>query len=650
MISAPQFGIHRADPADVSVVLLTFNHQEFVEKALRSIMDQDFPGRMEVVVTDDCSTDDTLERVRRCAGGDPRVRVLTSDRNRGMHANLRRGLEASHGRYVALLEGDDFWTDPAKLRIQAEHLDRHPGDAAVTHLTIVSSHDKSNGSIHYPELVDRARLTERDVIEWILPHTSSLVYRRDLLPTTPPWFDQLAMGDWPMVALLAQQGRVAVLQRPMSTYRRHGESSWNPMARVVQKAHHLNGLRVFRDEAGSELPGLAEHTRSTFDTVFDQIWRTRHPVRAYHALAVVFSYRPVEAASRATGSLRHRGGAWIDRRLVCRRRRRLTSTPPWSLCVAADERFALPLLLTLRSVARSCPDPIDLVLVADGLTERTLDAVRSIGDERSWTIRVVDVAGSTQRLIDAGTPLPAGLSRSSLARLFLAEVMPSDRRRAVYIDTDVMVHSDLADLASVELHDNIIGAVHEAADMGEHLGTFARHGYDVHGRYFNSGVLVIDLEAWRARGESAALANTIDDVTEWITYADQDYLNAHFAGRWQELESEWNLQSRLFYPRRSRIALRRGPVDLSQAWRRRAVIHFNAPRRPWTPGSHHPGRPSYLLSWARSPFRSWPAPDGSTVWRLLVDRATFRSAADALIARFSGAMVRRGNRRRSQRP
>lgn len=305
----------------------------------------------------------------------------------------------------------------------------------------------------------------------------------------------------------------------------------------------------------------------------------------------------------------------------------------WCLCVAADEGFAFPLLLTLFTASRSNRYGMHVVVLGDGLSESTRHAAREIGTAAGWTIDIMDVAARTAALERSGTAGQAGLTRAALARLFIPEMVPGSYRRAVYVDVDVMVCGDLRPLAGFELDGRPIGAVAEAAVLADHFTKFADHGYNLDGRYFNSGVLLLDLERWRADDESIRLDEVIEDVNAWTHFGDQDYLNAHFAQRWAELPAKWNLQSRHFYPRRSRFALRRGhPIDLYSAWRDRRVVHFNSPRRPWARGADHPGRPAYLLAWARSPMRSVPGPAGITLRQAVVDRATIRSCTDACVA------------------
>ena len=111
----------------LSVMTVSYNQAEYVEQALESALKQEADFDWELVIGDDCSTDGTREIVRRHADMHPdRVRLVEHESRLGMHANIMATYHACVGEYVAVLEGDDYWTSPHKLQRQAEFLDSHP--------------------------------------------------------------------------------------------------------------------------------------------------------------------------------------------------------------------------------------------------------------------------------------------------------------------------------------------------------------------------------------------------------------------------------------------------------------------------------------------------------------------------------------------
>lgn len=109
----------------LSVVMTTYNHEAYIAEAIESVLMQHTTFDVEIVVGEDCSSDATRSIVESyCAQYPERVRLVGSEHNVGMRANYRRTIEAARGRYVAMLDGDDYFTASDKLQRQVELLER----------------------------------------------------------------------------------------------------------------------------------------------------------------------------------------------------------------------------------------------------------------------------------------------------------------------------------------------------------------------------------------------------------------------------------------------------------------------------------------------------------------------------------------------
>lgn len=119
----------------LSVILITYNHEKYIRKALDSVLSQktDFP--FEVVIGDDCSPDDTKNIVREYQKNYPdQVRLVHREKNTGRPTlNVYETTMKCRGQYLAYLEGDDYWTDTKKLQKQMDFLESHPEYIACTH-------------------------------------------------------------------------------------------------------------------------------------------------------------------------------------------------------------------------------------------------------------------------------------------------------------------------------------------------------------------------------------------------------------------------------------------------------------------------------------------------------------------------------------
>lgn len=122
----------------VSVIVPTYNHERYIRQALDSIFLQEIPWNIEVLIGDDCSTDNTIEIVREYAKKYPQIiRVFENAYNLGASKNCYNLLINAKGKYLATLEGDDYWSDPYKLKIQIDFLESHSEYIGCAHKFIV---------------------------------------------------------------------------------------------------------------------------------------------------------------------------------------------------------------------------------------------------------------------------------------------------------------------------------------------------------------------------------------------------------------------------------------------------------------------------------------------------------------------------------
>ena len=118
----------------VSVCIITYNHARFIGQALESALMQKTNFDYEIVIGEDCSTDNTGLICKKYAEMYPdKIRLLQNDKNLGVIENFKRTLYACKGEYVALLEGDDYWTDELKLQKQVDFLESNRDYAIVFH-------------------------------------------------------------------------------------------------------------------------------------------------------------------------------------------------------------------------------------------------------------------------------------------------------------------------------------------------------------------------------------------------------------------------------------------------------------------------------------------------------------------------------------
>lgn len=210
----------------VSVLVLAYNNGSYVFNAIQSVLAQRCHFQIEVLVGEDCSTDNTREEIARAVDGTcHQIRVFYRTRNLGMHRNYDDLLRRARGRYVADLDGDDVWVDENKLATHVATLESRPEVSFVFSraLTVNAAGQPISGSSAYMEM--RESLDFWQVFcEASIPH-STVVFRRGLLPQLPAFTFQLPNYDWSMFVDLASKGPVVGLQAVTAHYTWHGKGS-----------------------------------------------------------------------------------------------------------------------------------------------------------------------------------------------------------------------------------------------------------------------------------------------------------------------------------------------------------------------------------------------------------------------------------------
>lgn len=216
----------------------------------------------------------------------------------------------------------------------------------------------------------------------------------------------------------------------------------------------------------------------------------------------------------------------------------------------------------------------------------------------------------------AGLPRLPRIPSLMWLRVLLPELLPR-ADRVLYLDADTLALQPLDHLWQTDLGPALVGAVDNVLhpDMA---GRPAALGLPSGARYFNSGVLLMDLAAWRREGIAGRIVDCARRRAAELLWPDQDALNVVLAGRRLALHPRWNCQNSFFYwPRRSREML--GAAALDEALAQPAILHFEGPgwAKPWHFFSDHPFRDVWRASLTAS---GWPLPQPQAAWQRMLGR------------------------------
>lgn len=214
--------------------MITYNHEDFIADAIESVLMQEVDFDFELIIGEDESSDRTREIVKHFHRRYPdRIRLVLNDRSNVVYAhgrptgngNLVKTLEHARGKYIALLEGDDYWTSSRKLQRQVDFLDNNPSCAIVHHAATKLLEDGIEEPQRRPP--QKTFATLEDLLRFNFIRTCSVMYRNGLFSEFPDWFYKLPMGDRPLYILIlnAQNGQIGYIDETMAVYRRHGDSA-----------------------------------------------------------------------------------------------------------------------------------------------------------------------------------------------------------------------------------------------------------------------------------------------------------------------------------------------------------------------------------------------------------------------------------------
>jgi len=297
-------------------------------------------------------------------------------------------------------------------------------------------------------------------------------------------------------------------------------------------------------------------------------------------------------------------------------------TSPALVC-AADEAYAMPLAVAVRSVLENLrPDAhLRLFVVDGGLRART--RLRLLKSWRGFSVSITWLEPELSLL--EGVPTKDYVSHAPYLRLLLPRLLPTDLQRVIYLDADLVVLGDLSELWEMALQGKACLA---ARDIGHPyisreltrpnasawererrlyrslpITNYKELGLDPHAEYFNSGVMLIDLDLWRRENLEEKFLQCMRNNHEHIRFWDQYVLNVVLSGRWGRLESVWNRQPFVRW-----IPTWQDSTFDEEEWQRilttPRIIHYSSKKKPWqVPGYAGPERNLFYDILSRTEWR-----------------------------------------------
>lgn len=279
------------------------------------------------------------------------------------------------------------------------------------------------------------------------------------------------------------------------------------------------------------------------------------------------------------------------------------------ILVSSDENYARHMCVMLVSMLENAsrPEHCHICVIDGGIKPETRKTIKEEVEKRKGIISFLDIDGSVYR----DYPMSQNLTVAAYYRISIPELLSDSVKKVIYLDCDLIVKEDILNLWHFPLNGKHLAAVQDLSNSSHLTSGVPRH------KYFNSGVLLIDLEKWRRDGIAEKVHEYLNAHPEKIQFPDQCALNGVLFESWERLPLRWNHQSGVY--RSSRKRFRHFTAEeIKEARWNPGIIHYIGTSKPWKYPCFHPLADEYhyylnRTAWAgakiegRSPgaFLSW---------------------------------------------
>ena len=228
-VTYPEAGFPTDGPVMVSICAVCFQHAPYLRQALNGFLTQKCPFRVEILVHDDASSDGSGDILREYAARYPDIvkpLIQTENQYSKGITNLSGAFNfpRAEGKYIALMDCDDWWRDEEKLALQVAYMEAHPECSLCVHAAEVQNDngEMTDRNLMRPYREDRI-LTPQELVDkaGAFPF-GSMLFRREMVQVLPDYYVNCPVGDRPLELMAAARGYAFYMDRPMSVYRFNG--------------------------------------------------------------------------------------------------------------------------------------------------------------------------------------------------------------------------------------------------------------------------------------------------------------------------------------------------------------------------------------------------------------------------------------------
>lgn len=255
---------------------------------------------------------------------------------------------------------------------------------------------------------------------------------------------------------------------------------------------------------------------------------------------------------------------------------------------ACDEKFLPHTATMLCSLFENNDSELHIFLLHNHISQKKLDILSKFIEKKNNLFTAIEI----DETLIGNLMVSQHASIANYYRLLIPEVLPDSIDKVLYLDSDLIVRKDITELWNIDLKNYSIAAVEDLGFTGH-----TRLKMPLGSKYFNSGVMLINLARWRKDNIHFKVIDFIGKYPDRIRFWDQDGLNAILANQWKALPIKWNVQHNYFFPQGMEI--RYADINADPA-----IVHFSGEgTKPWLPYVRHKYIKEYLEYENMSPFR-----------------------------------------------
>ncbi|HCB62179.1 MAG: hypothetical protein A2W93_10770 [Bacteroidetes bacterium GWF2_43_63] len=233
----------------VSVCMITYNHEKYISQAIEGILMQHTSFPIELVIGEDCSTDQTRKICKWYQEKYPDIiKLLLPENNLGMMPNFLATLKACNGKYIALCEGDDYWSDPLKLQKQIDFLEKNTDYSICFHkMKIIGKTNESN-KCYTNSFISDMTMSIEDLAKGNFIFSASCVFRNLRQNDIFRIDESSPVGDYVLFMNCAKFGKIMYLNQTMAVYRIHDGGIWSSKTSVENYTKWIRVIELMRDD------------------------------------------------------------------------------------------------------------------------------------------------------------------------------------------------------------------------------------------------------------------------------------------------------------------------------------------------------------------------------------------------------------------